>query len=164
MDIIKVREEDAQIFLELLTALDNETKYMMYEKDERSQNIDDIKDQIRNVNKNGIILALKENEKMLGYISGQIGDFRRIKHSAYIVMGIKQVFSGRGYGSLLIDSIFEWALANKLKRLELTVMVHNSKALNLYEKKGFKVEGLKKHSLLIDNEKIDEYYMAKLFD
>jgi RimJ/RimL family protein N-acetyltransferase len=40
--------------------------------------------------------------------------------------------------------------------------VYNEAALALYRKMGFEIEGKKRHSLLINNTYVDEYWMAKL--
>jgi len=77
-------------------------------------------------------------------------------------MGIKEEFHGRGVGTKLLNELDRWALEQGIHRLELTVMTHNVKALALYEKCGFVVEGVKKDSMCIDGEYIDEYYMGKI--
>jgi len=55
-----------------------------------------------------------------------------------------------------------WAREKEIRRLELTVVVHNEAALAFYRRMGFEIEGRKKHSLLINNCYVDEYLMAKL--
>ncbi|WP_308419001.1 GNAT family N-acetyltransferase [Virgibacillus oceani] len=55
-----------------------------------------------------------------------------------------------------------WARQQGLSRLELTVVVDNEAGLALYKKAGFVIEGVKKHSLLINGDFLDEYYMGKL--
>lgn len=46
--------------------------------------------------------------------------------------------------------------------LELTVECPNRAAKHLYEKSGFKVEGIKTKSMLVNGNYVDEYYMAKI--
>ena len=41
-------------------------------------------------------------------------------------------------------------------------MVHNERAIRLYKKMGFEIEGTKKHSLFVNGQYVDEYYMAKI--
>ena len=53
-------------------------------------------------------------------------------------------------------------MVHQIHRLELSVVTHNEAGLRLYKKMGFKIEGTKRHSLLIDGEFVDEYYMSKL--
>ncbi len=62
----------------------------------------------------------------------------------------------------LFQRLFEWAKEMKLTRLELTVMKTNAKAYQLYRNLGFTVEGEKIHSLLVDGEPVNEYYLYKL--
>ena len=58
----------------------------------------------------------------------------------------------------------KWARENDVLRLELTVECTNVNAIRLYEKSGFKKEGLREKSMNLDGELIDEYYMAKIIE
>lgn len=42
------------------------------------------------------------------------------------------------------------------------MLAHNHRAIALYSKVGFRFEGTKRDSLLVDGLYVDEYYMAKL--
>jgi len=64
--------------------------------------------------------------------------------------------------SLLLLAELQFTRHHAVHRLELTVMVHNERAIRLYKKMGFEIEGTKKHSLLISGSYVDEYHMAKL--
>ena len=44
------------------------------------------------------------------------------------------------------------------------LMGQNEAAKHLYEKNGFVVEGIKKNSIFMDGNYIDEYYMGKVFE
>ncbi|CCG44495.1 hypothetical protein HBHAL_2140 [Halobacillus halophilus DSM 2266] len=46
--------------------------------------------------------------------------------------------------------------------MELTVMVHNEPAIQLYKKAGFIKEGVKCDSLYVNHQWVDEYAMAKI--
>ena len=43
-------------------------------------------------------------------------------------------------------------------------MCPNNIAKNLYEGNGFEIEGIKRKSIFMDGEYIDEYYMAKIYN
>lgn len=47
-------------------------------------------------------------------------------------------------------------------KLNDVVIAHNEVALSLYKKMGFEIEGVKRDSLYVDGEFVDEYYMSKL--
>jgi RimJ/RimL family protein N-acetyltransferase len=51
-----------------------------------------------------------------------------------------------------------------VRRLELTVMSSNKRAIGLYRKLGYRVEGTRRGALLIGNEAVDELWMAKLLE
>jgi RimJ/RimL family protein N-acetyltransferase len=98
----------------------------------------------------------------MGFLGAYGGGYKRNRHSAYIVTGILQQFAGQGLGKRFFKMLDEWALAHHLHRLELTVMSHNERAVHLYQKMGFVIEGVKKDSLRGDGKYVDEYYMAKI--
>ena len=62
----------------------------------------------------------------------------------------------------MFDYMIQWAKKSQLHRLELTVIEYNEQAVHLYKKMGFEVEGVKRNSLLIDGQYVNELYMAKL--
>jgi RimJ/RimL family protein N-acetyltransferase len=80
------------------------------------------------------------------------------------VVGIRHKFAGQGIGKKLFEALERWAVEHGLHRLELTVMCHNERAIRLYQKMGYNIEGVKQDSLRVDGRYVDEYYMAKILD
>ena len=80
----------------------------------------------------------------------------------HISIGILQDYVGQGIGTKLFIELEKWAIQNQIHRLELTVMANNKAGQALYKKMGFKVEGVKEHSLFVNGRYIDDIYMAKL--
>lgn len=166
MKNIEIRErivDDVGRFCEFITKLDNEAQYMLCEKDERNVSKDIIKRNIENIidNNDACYIALNENI-IIGFIIAVREKFIRTKHSSKIVVGILEDYCSHGIGYELFQNAFKWAETNGIKRLELTVITENTRAVNLYKKLGFKIEGLKEMSTLINGKYYDEYYMAKL--
>lgn len=79
----------------------------------------------------------------------QRGFVNRTQHRAYIVIGVLRSESGKGLGTKLLKKVNESAIKNEILKLELTVMVNNEKAFNLYKRMGFKVEGTRENSLML---------------
>lgn len=166
MENIVIRErslDDVERFYEFITKLDNEAKYMLFEKNERNVNKDIIKKNIETIIDNNDLcyIALYDN-KIIGFIIAAREKFIRTKHSANIVVGILENYCGHGIGYELFQNVFKWAKKYDIKRLELTVITENIRAVNLYEKLGFKIEGIREKSTLISGRYHHEYYMAKL--
>jgi RimJ/RimL family protein N-acetyltransferase len=163
MIIREVQINDAEAFWQMQFELDKETKYMMYEPNERTKNLELINNLIQKaVEGSNLLLVAENDEDIIGFLSAQRGGPNRIKHTAYIVVGIRKAFQGKGMGSELFKKLDLWAQQNSITRLELTVMCANTMAKHLYEKSGFVVEGIKKNAMFVDGKYVDEYYMAKL--
>jgi RimJ/RimL family protein N-acetyltransferase len=60
----------------------------------------------------------------------------------------------------LLTEAKRWAAGHGLHRLELTVMAHNHRAIELYQRTGFSIEGRRTECLLVDGNFVDELYMA----
>ena len=101
-------------------------------------------------------------------IVGDIGLWRmqgRRSHVGEIGMGVHDDFHGRGIGTALmaavIDTADNWL---GLTRLQLTVHVDNERAIALYRRHGFEIEGRHRGYTLRNGELIDAFSMARLRD
>ncbi len=164
MKIRRCEINDADNMLKMLLELDKETEYMLFEADERPNDINRVKAMInQSINGDNLLLIATEDDNIIGFLSAQRGIIRKIKHTAYIVVGIREKFRGKGIGKKLFCELDLWAKENNISRLELTVMCTNSMAKQLYEKNGFEVEGTKRNSIFMNGKYIDEYYMSKIY-
>lgn len=163
MIIRKANIEDAEKYLQMLKQLDTETKNMMLEPGERKTTIEQMRDRIVTMNgSNGTILLIEVENKIGGFLAAQRGGANRIRHSAYIVIGMLKEYRGKKLGTKLFEELEKWAVENNITRLELTVVKNNEDAIKLYQKVGFKIEGIKEKSMIIDRNYVDEYYMGKI--
>lgn len=162
----EITESDAPAFLEMCRSMDFETKFMMLEPGERTLTEDEQRERIRSLagRDNTTILVAEIDEQLVGYIFADGGRYRRNWHSAHIVIGIRAARTGQGIGAKLFQALFDWAPEHGLTRLELAVMAHNERGIHLYQKMGFEVEGLRRHSLMVDGQYVDEYAMSKLLN
>ncbi len=166
MSIRAIRESDAEQFLLLGKALDEETQFMMLEPGERTTTIEEQTQRIRNIlaQDNQMIFVVEHEDQLVGFLEAVGGSYRRNHDCVYIVIGIRQDFAGQGIGKELLEALEKWAVDHRLHRLELTVMSHNERATHLYQKMGFKTEGTRKDSLLVNGRYVDEYYMARILN
>jgi RimJ/RimL family protein N-acetyltransferase len=158
------RPYDAAALLELKHQLDRETAFMMYEPDERDSPVRDLAAELASLGRsaNSVILLAELADQLIGYVQLTGGSLRRSRATAYVVIGVLAHAAGRGTGTELLRQAKAWAAARGLHRLELTVMAHNTRAIRLYERMGFSVEGRRSECLLIDGQFIDELTMATL--
>lgn len=159
----ELKKADGEKYLKLLKQLDQETSFMLYEPDERETTIKEMEQKIEKINdQGGVIIAAELENQLIGFVTASRIPLKRVKHRVHIVVGVLKEESGKGIGTKLFKKLIEWAINNEISRLELTVMKHNERAINLYKKIGFEIEGIKKNSLIIDKNLVDEYYMGMI--
>lgn len=163
--IRKVEIDDAKALLDMQCQLDEQTNNMMFEKGERPRDTLFIEKQIQDLKEeHTLMLVVEQYGKIVGFLNAERGMYRRIHHTAYIVVGLLVGYRGMGIGTKLFKALEEWANTYSITRLELTVMCHNTSAIALYRKNGFEIEGIRKHSMYVEGKYVDEYYMAKVID
>ena len=111
-------------------------------------------------------LGAFDKKKLIGQIHFRVLDPEHpwIKHVARFGMFIQKDYWGNGIGSELINEMIELCKAMNVKRIEATVRSKNKRALELYERLGFEVEGVRNKAAFIDGKYFDEYYIAYLID
>lgn len=111
-----------------------------------------------------IDFVVEHENQLVGFLTALGGNYRRNHHAVHMVIGIRQSFTGQRIGEQSFDTLEKWAADHKLHQLELTVMSHNERAIRLYQKMGFKVEGIKQDSLFANGQYVDEYYVARILN
>ncbi len=169
MPNIQVRqatEKDASSFLKLWDALDTETEFMLFEPGERKETLESQKNKLGKAtdSENIRILVLDvEGDNILGgFCAGRRSSNLRDRHVLHVVIGIREQYTGFRLGYKLLAELEQWALGKDIKRLELSVMVSNKRAISLYESLGFTLEGTKKNAVSLQSGYVDEHIMAKL--
>lgn len=165
MLIREITPQDAQNFISLIKRVEAKSNFMLMEAGERATSFEQQLKQLEEMeqqNNKTVFLAELEQGNLVGYLVAIGGSVKRTRHTAYLVIGIVEAYRGKGIGTALFQRLEEWALKQRISRLELTVVTQNNEGIALYKKSGFEVEGTKRNSLLIDGTFYDEYYMSKL--
>lgn len=122
-----------------------------------------IDDKSRNSSHLLLLVALRETDKVIGDIALQ--DIDGMNRSANIRISIENEYQNKGYGSeamsLLLD--YGFGIVN-LHRIELNVFDYNERAAHVYEKLGFKKEGVQRDALFYNHEYHDSIIMSILED
>lgn len=100
--------------------------------------------------------------KAVGVINLQVGTGRE-SHVGDIAMAVHDKYQGQGIGKMLmitaIDLADNWL---NLVRLELDVYADNERAINLYKRFDFEIEGRKHLDAFRGGSYIDSYMMARV--
>jgi len=155
---------DAVGLLALKRALDQETQFMLLEPGERTEGPGDVAADLDQVARQGnsVVMVAESAGRLVGYAEARGGAFARNRAAAHVVIGVLAAARGQGAGTGLLRELRRWAPAHGMHRLELTVMAHNQRAKDLYERMGFTIEGRRRECLTVDGRLIDELYMGLL--
>ena len=139
---------------------------MVWEPDECKKTDVEMREWIRGMRENPIevlILAIFDG-KIVGNIDFHAGNRRRIAHVGEFGMGMLPEFRNKGLGSLLLESMIEWAKQTaQLEKINLHVIDSNAQAIGLYRKFGFKEEGRRPRQFKYsDGNYADDVLMSKL--
>ena len=169
MNIRQIKERDTEAFYKMMVALDAETEFMMYEpgeREEKTPNLERLKNTVKSTEDGDSLLLVAENNdgELVGYIWGERGTLNRVRHTAYVVIGIRKTYTHQGLGTRFFEELDKWAREHGIVRLELTVECPNEAGIALYKKAGFKIEGTRPKSMLVNGQYVDEYYMGKILE
>lgn len=165
MIIRSITENDSKQLAQVIKKVESESPYMLFEAGERQlteEQASKMINRIESEENSCIFVAAKEQLEIVGYLFAIGGNVRKNQHCVYIAIGILKEYTGKGIGTKLFEELFQWAKQNEIKRIELTVVVENESAVSLYKKMGFEIEGVKRNSLKILGEYVDEFYMSKI--
>ncbi len=111
--------------------------------------------------KNKVYLVARISERIVGALSFEGGSRPRMAHSGELAMSVIRNYWNEGIGSALIDEFFRWCeTTGMIKKVNLHVRSDNEKALRLYHKKGFMVEGTTKMDMCVEGIYYDHHIMG----
>lgn len=163
--IRKVDELDSKDIVELSIKMGGETNNLTFGSDDFYFTVQQQKMFISNVRKKEgclYIVAICDN-RIVGTLSFIASSRKRIMHRGEMGIGILMEYWGMGIGSALMDYFFKWASNDGIiKKVELEVREDNLRAINLYLKYGFKIEGRISMGMQVDDKYYDLYAMGKI--
>ncbi|WP_416514938.1 GNAT family N-acetyltransferase, partial [Klebsiella pneumoniae] len=113
---------------------------------------------------NEICLVAKLGHEVIGVCNVTSDQDTKTSHIGDVFIAVSKPYWGNGVGQFLMETMIDWADSTPtIRRLELTVQARNERAVHLYQKFGFDIEGTKKRGARTKNgEFLDVYLMAKL--
>jgi len=112
-----------------------------------------------------VIVATDENDKVVGF--GTYGTFRikvgykfTVEHSVYV----KDGFSGKGIGKLLLNELIRLAKNQKLHVIVGCIDAENSGSIEFHEKLGFKKAGILKECAFKFDKWLDLQFMQLILE
>jgi L-phenylalanine/L-methionine N-acetyltransferase len=113
----------------------------------------------------GCLYVLEQQGRAVGMCK-LVPQPHRNSHIVYLGgVGIHPAEAGQGHGLRLMQEVIVWAKERNFWRIELSVAALNTKAIALYQKVGFEIEGTLRQYTWLKKEGrlIDEVMMSYLF-
>jgi RimJ/RimL family protein N-acetyltransferase len=165
-DAVRVREAlpaDGPALVDVIMAINEETEFLGTSEDrphwaERpEQGLREMRER-----RTGVYFIAIESQEMVGFLGAFPGGFARTRGIVYVAhIGVREAQRGRGIGPRLFEALEAWARAQEARRLELRVDVANARALALYRRCGFEIEGRVPDAALIGETWRDHYWMSR---
>ncbi|MFJ8414372.1 GNAT family N-acetyltransferase [Bacillus paramycoides] len=112
-----------------------------------------------------LFLIVEVHNRIVGFSRCEGSDLKRLSHKVEFGVCILKEFWGYGIGKNLLLQSINWADENEVKKISLQVLEINKKAIQLYKKVGFEVEGvLKNDKRLSDGNYYNTVVMGRLTD
>lgn len=162
--IRSAQESDAESLSELRVKIDGETENLDREKGEAFIDILGFKEIIKNDSeslRNLFLVAVIHNQ-IVGFSRCEGSVLKRFSHKIEFGVCVLKEYWGYGIGKNLLTESVSWTDANGIKKITLNVLETNEKAITLYKKHGFEIEGLlKKDKLLSDGKYYNTIMMGR---
>lgn len=158
-------ESDAKELSQLRFQIDGETENLDREKGEGFIDEPGFEELIHTdtVSSRNLFLVAAIDSRIVGFSRCEGIYLKRFSHKVEFGVAILKDFWGYGIGKKLLRESVAWADYNGIKKITLNVLETNDRAIELYKKFGFEIEGvLKQDKILSDGSYYDTIVMGRL--
>lgn len=155
-DIREASPEDAEQLITFLSKVGGETDYLSFGKEGLpvSKEAEEKFIQSMKEEEHSVLYAAWKDGKIVGDASLN-GFPRRMSHRAEFGISVAKAEWGQGIGSALLRKIIEYAKEHTIELINLEVRSDNRRAIQMYEKFGFRKIGTSPAYFKIDGEYYD---------
>ena len=108
------------------------------------------------------VFIIKDKNEIIGVINIVQKQKVRFAHIAELNCCVKKAYWQKGVASALMQHAMQYITqCNKIEEVELEVLTHNTAAVHLYQKFGFKTYATFENRMHLHNKSYDSYFMKK---
>ncbi|MFL1671877.1 GNAT family N-acetyltransferase [Paenibacillus dendritiformis] len=146
---------DAKELSALRVQIDGETEFLDREPGEAFIDAPGFEQLIRadSEKKRNIFLVAVVEDRIVGYSRCEGSQLKRFYHKVEFGVCVQKEFWGYGIGKNLLKQSMAWADSNGITKITLNVLETNDKAIALYKKLGFEIEGILKNDKILSDGK-----------
>lgn len=155
-------ERDAPQIVKYLKENQDRYRYMISRTDEMNLTPDYEKKMIKlhAQRENCLFLVAVADREVVGVLNFVGGSRLRDRHDGEFGVSVHNELFSMGIGRKLVSYLLNWARENTvLKRVTLFVMNDNKRALEMYKRLGFQIEGVRRKAVRFEGGRVQDLIM-----
>ena len=108
-----------------------------------------------------LLLVAEVDRRVVGQLDVRIPGFPKARHVGNLGIAVVKAYRGIGVGRALMERALAWMKARGVEKATLEVFSTNERAIALYRKMGFEVEGVRARQYKIRGAYVDDVLMAR---
>jgi RimJ/RimL family protein N-acetyltransferase len=160
--ISKASIADAEQIVNFLNTVGGETDFLTFGANEFPLSAAAEKETITECLEHNICLMLvgKVGDEIASQLFLQRSKTPRLAHMGDVGISVSKKYWGHSIGRHMMLAAIEWAKTNGVTKIQLQVRTDNERAVQLYKKLGFIIEGTVTRALKIGGVYFDDYLMG----
>jgi len=108
-----------------------------------------------------VLYVAEVDGRVVGQLDVHISGYPKAKHVANLGIAVVKAYRDRGVGRALMERALAWMEGKGVEKATLEVFSTNTRAIALYKKMGFEVEGVRRKQYKVRGKSVDDVLMAK---
>lgn len=160
--------DDAEKIVDYCNVIGGESDFLTFGKNQCPFSAADEAKLIGQWRETALNLMLKGeiNNRLVSILTLTRSNRPRTIHRANLGLTVLKSSWGQNIGTLMMESMVKWIklYSNDIKKIDLEVQENNDRAIRLYEKFGFKREGVREYSNFVNGKFFSNIIMGIIFD
>lgn len=163
LQICEASVEDVRGVLDFVLTISEETDFLSFGPGEFELTELEEREFIRKslATDNQLFLVGSIDDEIVALLTFSGGRRPRIRHAGEFGISVKKQYWGLGIGTLMLETLIDWARNTRIvKKINLRVRTDHHRAILLYERKGFVIEGTIRNEIFLDGKYYDHHWMG----
>lgn len=161
--IRQAKAQDAQAVLDYIEAISAESDFLSFGPGEFELTEAEEEDVLRQYchSDSQLYLLGLVDDTIVATLTFSAGRRPRVRHSGEFGISVRKRYWRLGIGSLMLDTLIDWARGTEIvKKINLQVRTDNRRAIALYKRKGFAIEGTIRKAIFLNGQYFDHHWMG----
>ena len=164
--VLVIREaavEDARAVLDYVEGISGESDFLSFGPGEFELTQAEEEDFLRKCldADNQLYIIGLIDDTVVSTVTFSAGRRPRVRHSGEFGMSVRKQYWGLGIGWLMLDTLVDWARGTQIvRKINLRVRTDNQRAIRLYRRKGFVIEGTIRREVFLGGKYFDHHWMG----